>query len=60
MYHKKKAKKIQEIKLKNNALQDNANATMSIFCLKNHHGMKDRVDVTTDDEKLTEVNVNFK
>ena len=42
----KKAKDICKVRLSNQALDGEANATMAIFLLKNNHGMTDRVQNT--------------
>jgi hypothetical protein len=41
----KKAKKIQETKLTKLGVAGILNPTMTIFCLKNHHGYKDKSEI---------------
>ena len=48
----KRAKDIVKNRLVNQGLDGDAHATMAIFILKNNHGMKDRHDLTSGDEKI--------
>ena len=56
----KKAKKIQEVKLVKFGVFDKLNATMTIFCLKNHHGYKDKKEIeqTNIQKKMTEEEID--
>jgi len=47
-----KAKKIQEIKLVKYGVADRLNATMTKFVLTNHHGYKDKTDLTSDNKAI--------
>jgi hypothetical protein len=51
------AKNIQEAKLLKYGIADRLNASMTKFCLINHHGYTDKsnVDVTTQGEKVNDV-----
>ena len=55
---KKKADLIQESKLTKYATHNKINPVFSMFILKAKHGLKDRVDITSDDEKVTNVTLN--
>lgn len=46
----KKAKGLQEHLLQENGLTNKFNPTITIFCLKNNHGWKDKVEVSGDKE----------
>ena len=48
----KKGMEILKARIINSALYNKTNAAMSIFLLKNNYGMKDRVDVTTDQNPM--------
>lgn len=48
----KKAREIVKARLIEQGLDGDANPTMAIFILKNNHDMKDRVDHTSDNEKI--------
>lgn len=47
-----KAKKTQELKLIKYGVADMLNASMTKFVLTNHHGYKERRDMTSDDKSL--------
>ena len=49
----KKAKEIVKERLIEQGLENEVNPTMAIFILKNNHDMKDRIDNTSKDEKVT-------
>jgi len=51
----KRAKKIQEIKLKKLGVLDQLNATMTRFTLINNHGWSDKVDSTVEQTVKSEI-----
>jgi hypothetical protein len=57
----KKAKTLQETKLNELATMGLLNPAMTIFCLKNHHGYKDKIetDLTSNGESLNIPPINI-
>lgn len=51
----KEAKTIQEAKILKYSMINKFNPTMSIFCLKNHHGYKDKQEI----DQNTQVTINI-
>lgn len=55
----KKIESFLENRLVKAGLAGKANPTMSIFTLKNKYGWKDKVDVTTNDQSITGIQVDI-
>jgi hypothetical protein len=55
----KTAHKMQELKLSEAGIKNRINPAFGIFMLKAKHGLQDRIDVTSDGEKLTGITLNI-